>query len=246
MHGKPAEINTTALDAFLSIDLEAVALKEWPCCKTNVAGNFRDTDRTQCGLDALVEAGGNTATGERGMSEKKVEVALLCVGSEARENAVRLGDDRIKRRETLLPTCGVGWNWCQCGDLLRRVERRGQRANRNGVDFQDARQIGWLIWSIFHKGLGRSANEFFALRLPRHHRAKEKDQHADGHERERGAREKLRYAIETLTAPGLHECDQGQNEPDTVTAHRDRGGGLRGPTRDGTRKRTAHQTEPKK
>ena len=81
--------------------------------------------------------------------------------------------------------------------------------------------------------------------LPTGHGPKKKDQHADGHERERGAREKLRYTIEALAAPGLHECEQGQNEPDAVTGQRDGDGGLRAPACRGRRKRTADQTEPK-
>lgn len=91
----------------------------------------------------------------------------------------------------------------------------------------------------------REGERAVALGLPPGHGPKEKDQHADGHERERAAREKLRYTIEALAAPGLHECDQGQNEPDAVTDQRDGDGGLRGPAGRGTRKRTAHQAEPK-
>ena len=82
------------------------------------------------------------------------------------------------------------------------------------------------------------------LGLQSGHGSKEKDQHADGHERERGAREELRYSIETLAASGLHECDQGQDKSDAVTGQRDRGGGLWGPARCGTRKRTAQEAEP--
>jgi len=55
-----------------------------------------------------------------------------------------------------------------------------------------------------------------ALGLPPSHGPKEKDQNTNRYERERGASEKLRYPIETLTTPGLHECEQGQNQPDAV------------------------------
>jgi hypothetical protein len=55
-----------------------------------------------------------------------------------------------------------------------------------------------------------------ALLLPPHHRPKENDQDADGDEGERGASEKLRRPIETLAAPGLHESDERQDEPDGV------------------------------
>jgi hypothetical protein len=78
------------------------------------------------------------------------------------------------------------------------------------------------------------------------HGSKEKNQNADGDERERSAREKLRCPIQALTAPGLHEGDQSQNEPDAITDHRDRDRGLRGPPCRGTGQRTAHQTETKK
>ena len=96
MHGEPAEVSASALDALLSIELEAVAVEERPGGKTGVGRNSRGADRTQCRLDALVEARGNTTTGKSGMSEKKVEVAVVCVGSKAGKNTVRLGDDGVK------------------------------------------------------------------------------------------------------------------------------------------------------
>ena len=108
MHGEPAEVSASALDALLSIELEAVAIEEWPGGKTGVGRNSRSPDRTQCRLDALVEPGGNTTTGKSGMSEKKVEVAVVCVGSETRKNTVRLGDDGMKMRKTLLQRAASG------------------------------------------------------------------------------------------------------------------------------------------
>lgn len=78
------------------------------------------------------------------------------------------------------------------------------------------------------------------------HGSKKKDQHSDSHERERGACEKLRYSIETLAAPGLHECDQSQNESNRVTDHCNGDSGLRGPSRHGPRQRTAQEAKPKK
>jgi len=53
------------------------------------------------------------------MSEKKVEVAIVCVGSETRKATVRLGNDGVKMGKTLLPTCGVWWNWRPRSNLLR-------------------------------------------------------------------------------------------------------------------------------
>jgi len=88
VHGEPAKVSASALDALLCIDLETVAVEERPGGKTGVGRNSRGADHTQCRLDALVEARGNTTTGKSGMSEKKVEVAVVCVGSETRKNAV--------------------------------------------------------------------------------------------------------------------------------------------------------------
>ena len=78
------------------------------------------------------------------------------------------------------------------------------------------------------------------------HGAKKKNQHADGHERERGAREKLRYSIETLAAPGLHESDQGENQSNGVRSERDRHAGLRLFAEEETRQSSAEQAQPKK
>ena len=66
------------------------------------------------------------------------------------------------------------------------------------------------------------------------------------YERERGACEKLRYPIQALATPGLHEREQGQNKPNDVTDHRHRNSGLRSPAHHGTWKRTAHEAESKK
>jgi hypothetical protein len=60
VHGEPAEVNASALDALLCIELEAVAVEEWPGGKPGMGRNSLGADRTQCRLDALVEAGGNT------------------------------------------------------------------------------------------------------------------------------------------------------------------------------------------
>ncbi len=159
MHGEPAEVSASALDALLRIESESVAIEEWPSSKTGVGRNSWGAERTQCRLDALVEAGGNTTTHKSGMSEKKVEVAVVCVRSETCKNTVRLGDDGVKMRKTLLPACGVGWNWRPRGNLVRRVVGRCQRANRSGVNLHYAWQVGGLIWSFFHKERAGTSNE---------------------------------------------------------------------------------------
>ena len=142
VHRKPAEMSPSALDALLAVELEAVSVEEWPGCKTGVGGDSWDTDRTQRGLDAPVEAAANTATGERRMSEKKVEVAVVGVGSEARNDAVSLGNDGVKMRKTLLPACGIGCCWRPRGNLLWRVVRGRQRMNRSSVCRDNAWQVG--------------------------------------------------------------------------------------------------------
>ena len=85
VHGKPAEVSTTAFDALLAVELETLPVEEWPGRKTDVGSHYRGVDRLQCGLDTMVKAAGDTATGERGMSVKKIEVSLGGVGSKARE-----------------------------------------------------------------------------------------------------------------------------------------------------------------
>ena len=87
----------------------------------------------------------------------RVEVAVMCVGSETRKNTVGLGAAGVKVRKTLLPACGVGWNWCPRGSLVRRVAGRCQRANRSGVNVDDAWQVADLIWSFFHREHRRNA-----------------------------------------------------------------------------------------
>ena len=91
MHGKPSEVSPTALDAVLAVELEAVALEEGSCGKAGKSGNLWGANGAQRGLDATVKAAGQTMTSERRMSEERVEVAVECVGTEACEEAVRMG-----------------------------------------------------------------------------------------------------------------------------------------------------------
>ena len=119
MHGKPAKVGASALDALFGIELETVAVEKCPGCKTDVSGDARRLDDTQRGFDALIETAGNSSSGKRRMSEKKVEVAVVGVGSEAREHAIRLGDDGMKPHQTLLPAFSIGWDWGPRGNLLR-------------------------------------------------------------------------------------------------------------------------------
>jgi hypothetical protein len=119
VHSEPAKVGTSTFDAFLCVDFEAVAVEEGPSAKTGVGRDSWNPECTQRRLDALVEAGRNTTTGKSRMSEDKVEVTVACVGNETRKNAVTLSNDGVKMRKSLLPACGVGWNWCPRGNLVR-------------------------------------------------------------------------------------------------------------------------------
>src|SRR6185436_4416266 len=77
VHGKPAEVSASALDALFGIELEAVAVEKWPGRKTDVGGDARRSNGTQRGLDAPIETAANSAADKRGMSEEKVEVAVV-------------------------------------------------------------------------------------------------------------------------------------------------------------------------
>ena len=159
VHGKPSEISATALDALLAVELEAVAVEEGSCGKTGKSGNLRDANGAQRGLDAMVKAAGDTATSEHWMSEEKVEVAVERVGSEACEEAVRLGNDGVKVSQAFLPAFGIRWDWCPRGNLLWRIVGRGQRANRSGISLDNAWQVGGLVWSFVHRERAESPND---------------------------------------------------------------------------------------
>ena len=159
VHGKPSKVSATALDTLLAVELEAVAVEERSCGKTGKSGNPWGVKRGQGGLDAMVKAAGDTATSERRMSEEKVEVAVERVGSEACEDAVRLGDDGVKVSQALLPACGIRWDCCPRGNLLWRIVGRGQRANRSGISLDNAWQIGGLVWSFVHRERAESPND---------------------------------------------------------------------------------------
>ena len=119
VHGEPEEISASALDAVLRVELEAVAVEEWPSGKTGVGRNSRNAECAQRRLGAVVEACRNTTTGKSRMSEDKVEVALVCVGNETRKNTITLGDDGVKLRKSLLPALSVGRNGCPRSNLVR-------------------------------------------------------------------------------------------------------------------------------
>ena len=156
MHGKPSEVSPTALDALLAIQLEAVAVEEGSCAKTGKGGNLRDANGAQRGLDAMIKAAGDTATSERWMSEEKIEVAVERVGSEACEEAVRLGNDGVKVSQAFLPACGITWDWCPRGNLLWGIVGRRQHANRSRISLDNACEIGGLVWSFVHRECAES------------------------------------------------------------------------------------------
>jgi hypothetical protein len=83
VHGKPAEVCASALDTLFGVELEAVTVEERSGHKTGVGGDTWRTNGKQRGLNAPVEPAGHTATGKRGLSEKKVKVAVVGIGSEA-------------------------------------------------------------------------------------------------------------------------------------------------------------------
>jgi len=151
VHGKPSEVSATALDALLSVELEAVAVEEGSCSKAGESGNLRDVNGAQHGLDAMVQAAGDTVTSERWMSEEKVEVAVERVGSEACEEAIRLGNDGVKVSQAFLPACGIRWDWCPRGNLLWGIVGRCQQANRSRISLDNAWEVGGLVWSFVHR-----------------------------------------------------------------------------------------------
>ena len=137
MHGKPSEVSATALDALLAVELEAVAVEEGSCGKAGKSGNLRGVNGAQRGLDAMVQAAGDTVTSERWMSEEKVEVAVERVGSEACEEAVRLGNDGVKVSQAFSPACRIRWDGCPRGNLLWGIVGRCQHANRSRISLDN-------------------------------------------------------------------------------------------------------------
>jgi len=120
VHGKPSEVSATALDALLAVELEAVAVEEGSCGKAGKSGNLRGANGAQRGLDAILKAAGDTVTSERWMSEEKVEVAVERVGSEACEEAVRLGNDGVKvskRSRQRAASGGIGAHAAICSGV---------------------------------------------------------------------------------------------------------------------------------
>ena len=129
MHGKTAEVNATALNTLLTVESKAVMVEERSRGKTGVRGDSRDVSRAQRRLDTIVKFTGDTPTSKFGMSEEKVQVAIEGIRGETCDRAVRLGDDRMKPRQALLPSCGIAWDRRPRGKLLGRIIRRRQRAD---------------------------------------------------------------------------------------------------------------------
>ena len=151
MHGKPSEVSATALDALLAVELEAVAVEEGSCGKAGKSGNLRGANCAQRGLDAIAKTAGDTVTSERWMSEEKVEVAVERVGSEACEEAVRLGNDGVKVSQAFSPACRIRWDWCPRGNLLWGIVGRCQHANRSRISLDNSWEVGGLVWSFVHR-----------------------------------------------------------------------------------------------
>ena len=158
MHGKPSEVSTTALRALLAVELKAVAVEEGSCGNAGNSGNLQGVNGAQRGLDAMVKAAGDTVASERWMSEEKVEVAVERVGSEACEEAVRLGNDGVKVSQAFLPAFGIRWDWCPRGNLLWGIVGRCQHANRSRISLDNSWEVGGRVWSFVHR-VRRIANE---------------------------------------------------------------------------------------
>jgi hypothetical protein len=90
------------------------------------------------------------------MSEEKVEVAVERVGSEACEEAIRLGNDGVKVSQAFLSACGVRWDWCPRSNLLWGIVGLCQQANRSRISLDNAWEIGGLVWSFVHRECAES------------------------------------------------------------------------------------------
>jgi hypothetical protein len=88
VHCKAAEVSTSALDAFLGIKLEIVAVEKWPGRETDAGADTRCFDGTQRGLDASIVKTGDTASSECGMGKEKVQAALERIRGETCECVV--------------------------------------------------------------------------------------------------------------------------------------------------------------
>ena len=88
VHGKAAEVGTSALDAFLGIQLEIVAVEKWASDETDVGADMRRSDRTQRGIDAPIKKTGDTAPSEFGMGKEKVQIAVERIRGETCECVV--------------------------------------------------------------------------------------------------------------------------------------------------------------
>jgi len=109
VHGEAAQLDSSALDQFLRIDLEAVVLEEWTRGQTRFGEDPANTSGTKGRLDALQKARRNTPASEIGMREKKVEMTVILVGTKANENIVVLSNDSVEWSESLAPI-GPIWN----------------------------------------------------------------------------------------------------------------------------------------
>lgn len=108
VHGKAAEVSTSALDALLVIKLEAVAVEKGTSRETDVGADTWRSGGAQRRLHVPIEKAGNTAPSECGMSKEKVQVALERIRGETCDCAARLGDDGMQSSQTLLPSSGIG------------------------------------------------------------------------------------------------------------------------------------------
>ena len=88
VHGKAAEVSTSALDAFLGIKLEIVVVEKWSGRETDVGADTQRSDGTQPGLDAPIEKTGDTAPSELGMGKEKVQIAVERIRGETCECVV--------------------------------------------------------------------------------------------------------------------------------------------------------------
>ena len=151
MHDESPQVNATAFDVLFGVHFESVVLEKWTSGQADVSKDSRNTGTSQRRFHSEIKPRRNATTGKSGVSEQEVEVTVLSVGGEACKNTIALGDNGVKGCETLAPAIYIRRRWRPCGDLLRRIEWRGQRTNRGGIKLGDARQIVRFVGSFLNQ-----------------------------------------------------------------------------------------------
>ena len=117
-------------------------VEEGPRRQAGVRHHSDDAATLQLRLDPLKKRASDATPGATGVSEKKVEVAVVVIGGKASYARAGLDNDGVKRRQSLLPACKISFHRRPGLDLFARIVSGRELVDGSGIGLDNFPQVG--------------------------------------------------------------------------------------------------------